>query len=451
MKFLSALGLLMALSWTVQAQTIHVQSRDNAPDLLCGTEAAAKPRAATPAAALLPPAEAHVPGLVVNVGARDPENRKALLTALENRPPLRIALWGDSHGAARFFSDELIAALGLPAERVLPSFLPATLARPGVRLPLRKFCQSSGWQSSLAFTSPQANVPYYLGLATLKTAQPGATLQVDLRNKQGRPQIQSLELYFQPPAPESDDWISISVDDGPEHQTRISPGLRGVVRIRPNTPLSTLRIRLLTGSITLEGLRLHYAQEPLVYFDTLAIPGATARGWRMLDTEYFRQRNGAQGNEPDYDVAILEYGTNEANERNFEAGNYQRDLRQTLGQFRRIYPRAQCYLIGPTDRGLPDKAALFRLTASGPAEALLYAQRHETISRIQQNLSREFQCRAWNWQDAMGGPGAAYRWFWNDPPLMAKDMIHLTPAGYRLSARLFADFLRWPEELEPGQ
>ena len=41
----------------------------------------------------------------------------------------------------------------------------------------------------------------------------------------------------------------------------------------------------------------------------------------------------------------------------------------------------------------------------------------------------------------MGGPGSAYRWARQQPPWMAGDLIHFTPAGYReLARRLAADF-----------
>ena len=56
--------------------------------------------------------------------------------------PLRVALWGDSHLAAGFFSQELARVLGLTPEQVQAARWPATVGRAGVRLPLRKSCAS---------------------------------------------------------------------------------------------------------------------------------------------------------------------------------------------------------------------------------------------------------------------------------------------------------------------
>jgi lysophospholipase L1-like esterase len=44
-------------------------------------------------------------------------------------------------------------------------------------------------------------------------------------------------------------------------------------------------------------------------------------------------------------------------------------------------------------------------------------------------------------QAAMGGVGSAYTWARQNPALMAPDLIHFTPAGYReLANRFMADF-----------
>jgi lysophospholipase L1-like esterase len=44
-------------------------------------------------------------------------------------------------------------------------------------------------------------------------------------------------------------------------------------------------------------------------------------------------------------------------------------------------------------------------------------------------------------QEAMGGVGSAYPWARKRPALMAPDLIHFTPAGYRELANTFmADF-----------
>jgi lysophospholipase L1-like esterase len=169
---------------------------------------------------------------------------------------------------------------------------------------------------------------------------------------------------------------------------------------------------------------------PALYLDTLGIPGATVRGWKALDAERLRLQGGASA----YDLVVLEYGTNEGNDRNLDLQKYAADLRASLHKLRQLYPDSLCVLIGPTDRGTLVPSS----EASAPQRDLLeYALIHRRIGEVQAAIGREHGCAYWSWQDAMGGPGAAYSWMGQTPALMAKDLTHLTVAGYRLSARKF--------------
>ncbi len=79
---------------------------------------------------------------------------------------------------------------------------------------------------------------------------------------------------------------------------------------------------------------------------------------------------------------------------------------------------------------------------SAPAAQLLkFSRIHAQIGQIQTELAAQHGCLAWSMQEAMGGVGSAYPWARKNPPLMAPDLIHFTPAGYReLANRFMADF-----------
>jgi hypothetical protein len=212
--------------------------------------------------------------------------------------------------------------------------------------------------------------------------------------------------------------------------------------------MSTLKLRLVKGSVSLEGFVPTYAEQAQLYFDTLAIPGATVRGWKRLDPTYFK----ALGNQAPYDVVLLQYGTNEGNQKPFDPVHYESDLTASLQNLRRIYPQAVCVLLGPTDRGTliarSKKNKPQSSTHKDPShvanesaitkELLVYSRIHEQISRIQQTIGQHYGCGFWDWQRAMGGLGGSYAWLKKNPTLMARDLIHLTVAGYQESARLFS-------------
>jgi lysophospholipase L1-like esterase len=155
---------------------------------------------------------------------------------------------------------------------------------------------------------------------------------------------------------------------------------------------------------------------------------------------------------------LLQYGTNEGNQKPFDPVHYENDLTASLQNLRRIYPNAVCVLLGPTDRGTliarSSKSKPRANTQKDPSqgttptlakELLVYSRIHEQISRIQQNVGQQYGCGFWDWQHAMGGPGGSYAWLKQSPPLMARDLIHLTVAGYQASARLFSQQMRLEE------
>jgi len=363
--------------------------------------------------------------------------------------PFSIALWGDSHVAANYFSEEMARALGVAQGRARPTFIPPTMDRSGVRLPIRKHCQSDGWDLEYAYVSRQTNVTFAKGLVNLKTSVPGSYLWVDFRVQPLVPDLRAVDVLFAPPAQGEKTAVGITVDDGAEQLVELEQGGGGLIHIHAQAVMSTLKLRLIEGSLVLQGFIPDYLEKPALNFDTFGIPGATAHGWKAVDAEYLRKRGGGT----DYNLVILEYGTNEGNNRGFDPDKYAADLRATLQNLRHAYPESPCVLIGPTDRGVLVKRSRRkknRRAPPPPANILKYSRIHQRIGNIQNTIAQEFSCSFWSWQDAMGGPGAAYRWLHRSPPLMARDLIHLTIPGYQLSARKFVSDIGLSKYLHQG-
>lgn len=350
--------------------------------------------------------------------------------------PLTMALWGDSHTASNFFSDEMTRSLGLSGDQVQPTFIPATMGRLGVRLPVRKFCLSDGWKHDYAYVTREDHITVAKGLGDISSHVQGSYLWVDFRAFGSTPDLEGLDVLFEPPAPGAKVQVGVSVDGGAEHVVALDPSAQGVLRITPDHPLSIVKLRLVAGKVVLQGFVPHYNTKPKLYFDTFAIPGATAHAWKVLDPDYLRNR----GDGTRYDLVIMEYGTNEGNDRHFDAGKYESDLRVSLQNLRDAYPGAMCVLVGPPDRGVlipRSRRHKHRRAARAHLDLLKYAKIHERIGEIQRAVGRDYSCAYWSWQDAMGGPGAAYNWMRRSPVLMGHDLTHLTMPGYQLSAKIF--------------
>ncbi len=451
---------VMASGHGLFAQTLTMQAGPPAPELQCpiSQPAPRSPATPTPLEDLYEiPDDTLLRELIkaLPASAAHTQNALNLFSKLPKSRPLNIGLWGDSHAAANFFAEELIKSVNLSKDKVLPLFIPPTLARGGVRLPLRKQCQGQGWKYDLAYVGGQEGVRFSRGMARLNSNTNNSYQWIDFRTQGQQPNLRGLDILYAASATPT--TLGITIDQLPEQLVTLKLNERGAIQIQAQGGLiSTLKLRLVTGSVSLEGFVPTYAEAARLYFDTLAIPGATMRSWKLIDPEYFK----GMGKQTPYDVVLLQYGTNEGNQKPFDPLRYENDLTASLQNLRRIYPNAVCVLLGPTDRGTliarsskakpraDNQTDQTQGTSTVPLiakELLAYSHIHEQISRIQQTVGSQYDCGFWDWQRAMGGPGGAYVWLKHQPTLMARDLIHLTVAGYQESARLFARDIHFHE------
>jgi lysophospholipase L1-like esterase len=281
-------------------------------------------------------------------------------------------------------------------------------------------------------------IPVGLGLVYLASTHPGAELALDLRQPQGAGLYQQLALRYTPASTDT----TVAIEAGgtvqrvrlPAWQVGASPIAE--VLIRSPAPLNTVRIRVLAGTLYVQGLvGILKVPATSIVLDDFAVSSATAKGWMQADPATLA----AALTGTSYDMIVLAYGTNEAADSDFTPARYAADLQQTLEHMRTLFPTQTCMLIGPPDRGV--------LWSSDPTqsrkEPYFYARRHREVAQIQQQLAPRYNCGFWDWQGAMGGAGVSYRWSKNSPAYMQGDLTHLTPLGYRWSAQAFARFLRW--------
>ncbi len=361
--------------------------------------------------------------------------------------PLRVAIWGDSHLAAGFFTEEIVRQLQLSPAQVESSWIPAQMNRPGVRLPVRKTCVGPGWRHEPAYARADAASAPGPGLVNLLAEEAGAQLAWDLRSS-GSPASVQL-LYQQTPEPIQ---ISLQLDGGPEQSLTLR-GQPGPARleISADGPIRTLQLRLQEGRLRMHGLALPPRPDARLHLDVFGYPGATVAGWKNADPAYLARWFADQ---PPYQLVILEFGTNEGNLKPFDPQAYRQTLTQALRRLRTQFPDAACVLMAPGDRGvlLPRRPKTASTNPANPVSPslterqqamLTYTRIHQHIGQIQQDVARDYQCRSWSALDALGGPGSAYRDAHATPPLMARDLIHFTVAGYQAWGRAVVGWGGW--------
>jgi len=341
--------------------------------------------------------------------------------------PLRIALWGDSLTSAPDFINAALDAAGIPGAAVQPSFIGAGVLVPGLRLPLKSACASGGWQTGYAHKENpgKGRQPSWYGksFVSMRSNTPGDSILLDFRSPSAAARVKALAIVFEKARPDGSLLLGVAVDGGAEQLVPLSRSSATRLQIVPDAPMAAIRIRLVSGQVTVHGFAPEYAQAPRVVLDSFSVPGGMLRSWAYADENLF-------GAPDDYGLVLIQYGTNEGAAPRFSRSDYLAYLRSNLGRMRKLYPHARCMLVGPPDRGVPGAAG---------AAALRYANVHRQIAAAQKQAGEELGCSFWDWQAAMGGPGAAARWAAMQPPQMQKDQTHLTAKGYGLSGRLFGE------------
>jgi hypothetical protein len=447
-----------ALAARLMSQTVQIHNAGRSDVILvCPRKGAAPARAPTPA-----PEPTAIPdddevnealqSETISASANPPVKplvRQPLLT----RPTGgRIAIWGDSHMAAAFFSDQLVRKL-VPADTPISSrFVHAGVGHGGVRGLVRKTCLSGEWGREMAYAHTDAAAAPGPGMTSLVAKRSGATLALDLRDATGQPRHNSLKLLYHGDG-SGPTQLAIRLDDETETEVSLDnrTGPHALV-LETSQALATLQIRVVHGHFRFQGIQLPEASSGTgMHLDLFAYPGATVAGWARSDLSYLA----SWFTDQPYDLALIAFGTNEGNDPRFNELAYRDTLNKALVNFRQVFPQTQCVLIGPGDRGIRvaktktakahkgsknNKAAPPK-PSTPKANLLRYSRIHAQIGQIQTELAAQHGCLAWRMQEAMGGVGSAYAWARQKPPLMAPDLIHFTPAGYReLANRFVTDF-----------
>lgn len=381
--------------------------------------------------------------------------------------PYRIAIWGDSHLAANFFAEELQKLLKVPAGAASHALVPANMGRAGVRLPILRACVSPHWKYEPNYVGGDGAAAPGPGLVNMVSDQPGATLAWDLRKHAQAPGYERVRILYQ--QTEKPVVVAIGVDGGDEQEVTLA-GQAGpaALELVADRPMVQVRLRLVDAPLRFHGLELLPAQPAAFGMDVFGYPGATVAGWKAADPGYL----GAWFAPDQYQLVVLEFGTNEGNVKPFDLAAYRKTLDESVRSMKTMFPAAACILVAPGDRGvLVPRSANIRkkagrkaretqgahaksrrkAKAAEPIDLLRYSRIHADIARVQAEVAREAGCSAWSMLDAMGGPGSAYAWARQSPPLMAKDLIHFTVAGYQRLAQQFFKDMGWAALPAPGQ
>ena len=335
----------------------------------------------------------------------------------------RVSFWGASHVAGEFFTGELRRLLQDRYGDAGHGFVMPAAPWKGYRGSDVNLCTSGTWASDY-HNRPGGRRDGLLGIAgiSVEASTPASSgwVQTTLTNPHGRAVSRFEVLFLRQPGGGS---VDLSVDGtGPIRvSTAGEQGAGGVSLVVSEGPHRLAVTPAGDGPVRIFGVQLE-RDVPGVVVDAMGVTERTASSWLGWDPVLM----GAYLSRRMPDLAVLAYGTNEANESGLSEPVYRDSLRAVLTRMRTLLPDAACVLIGPSDRGRKVRGNAHVIW--GPTAL---------VARVQREVGPEFGCATWDLQEATGGPGSMFRWRSTEPTLVAADLLHFSAKGYQELARRF--------------
>lgn len=324
--------------------------------------------------------------------------------ALENRSsldrPVRIAVLGDSFIEGDIFTGPLRKLLQNKYGGGGVGWMPLSSTTAGFRSSVRH--EFEGWRDYSVLASSKAKQTfsghYFSGSG-------GAWVRYTL--PQGSPKFTDVYLYYMA---KSNGSIQVSgVDTTYTHTFDASERMERMQLA--HKPGAKVKISLTDGvsGLSLYGIALEGHRGVVV--DNMSLRGNSGNTLvgidESLSTQFCELRQ--------YDLIILQYGLNVANDKQQDYSNYAKTLRVAIAKLRKVSPNSDILIMSVSDRG--------RKSADGveTMKSIYY------LHRTQQEVAEATGCAFWSTLKAMrayGGIGSMAR-----KGQAAKDYTHLTHKG----------------------
>lgn len=159
-----------------------------------------------------------------------------------------------------------------------------------------------------------------------------------------------------------------------------------------------------------------------IYVDNFSMRGNTGVSLLDIKSQTLKDFNKYL----DYDLIILNYGTNVSSPNKGIYTLYENKMVEVIGEFKKIFPKASFLLISGGDKTIKRDS---KFITNPDVPILIEAQR-----RIAERSNIAF----WNLWEVMGGYNSMASWVDAIPPHALKDYAHFTPeGGERISELLF--------------
>lgn len=175
------------------------------------------------------------------------------------------------------------------------------------------------------------------------------------------------------------------------------------------------------NSVELGGLWIQKHDQAGVIVSAIGMKEAQLITWNQWSPQWLSELQTTNS-----DLVILEYGTNEAFDEKLDVKEYRKNLISSVKRIRKQLPNAVILLMSPPDlmiKGKTQGSCVERMPIS-----------YENVKSTQVAVAQSENLLYWDWQKAMGGNCNIAKWYTEG--LAEKDLIHLTPLGYEISAEM---------------
>jgi lysophospholipase L1-like esterase len=201
------------------------------------------------------------------------------------------------------------------------------------------------------------------------------------------------------------------------------------------------------GVVNLASVAVYNRQAGLSY-NSVGFPGATVDIVNKFDEVILE--NELRRLNPQ--IVVLAFGTNEGFNEKLDLERYRQSYERAITKIRRALPNAAIVLMAPPDaarapkkeEGESERMGRNRQPCEGRWRRAGSGRRPLTSTMcvsIQEQIAKRYKLVYWNWASIMPAECGADRWANMSPPLVAKDRVHFTMAGYRQTATQFLKVL----------
>ncbi len=363
---------------------------------------------------------------------------------------------GDSHTSADFLTGELRKRLQAKYGSGAPGYITAGQPHIGVRSSSLKITASKGWSYKSLQRPDAVPAEFWLSGYNAIASAPGETMTFAADRPQNFEMIE-IEVLRQPGGGKIDvkldGYVATTYDlaaSKPDPVViRLLPTRGTIERVREIAITTTAG-----GPVSVASVAIYNKQSGLTY-NSVGYPGAQATFVNKMNNKLFA--NDLIRINPQ--IVVLSFGTNEASNEKLDIGNYKQSYERIVDKIKATLPEATIVVIGPPDFAeLPaacrkdkspqatcGKSAAAAPAANGtasdaapPSDCIWHTPpRLGQIREAQREIASRHGLVYWNWASIMPQECGAHRWYTASPPLMAKDHVHFTIAGYRKSAEQF--------------